>query len=507
MSIDSSLEYSESELARTYDETLYENKTFPESHPDRLAAIAILMGMSPADVSKSRVLEIGCALGGNIIPMAYNLPNSEFVGLDISSAQVNFAQKTCAELNLQNCRIKQMSIIDFSEAEPFDYIIAHGVYSWVPDSVKERIMAICGQLLNPHGIAYISYNVYPGWSMRKSLRDAMLLYVQDTADPKLKASKARMLLEFLADSASEGAYKAFLKGQQKFLSNHSDNYLVHEYLELYNDPIYFHEFASRAQSNKLQYLGDAVFGSENISNFPPNIQSMLRRLTSNKIQQEQYIDFISDRSFRSSILCRADVQIVDDRNCSRIKKLWAGLTAHPTKGSSALTAYLDKINAGTHELSETISKVVTALLSCSPGLLNFEDLGRLTGLCEQSDKLSNAISLLHVQGILTLHATSPSFVSTVTTKPLVGGLAANQVQHGTKVVNLLHETIILNDFARKLVSTMNGNNDRAAIIEIMKSGSSSQESSANDLQNRDSSLERLVDENIEAIRSKALLVG
>jgi tRNA G46 methylase TrmB len=65
-----------------YDEVLYPSYTHNQTHPDRLATIATLFGLTPAPVERCRVLELGCGNGSNLVPMAYGLPGSEFVGID-----------------------------------------------------------------------------------------------------------------------------------------------------------------------------------------------------------------------------------------------------------------------------------------------------------------------------------------------------------------------------------------------------------------------------------------
>src|SRR5262245_43652043 len=71
----------------------YESRSFPQSQPDRLATIATLLGMKPVSLTASRVLEIGCAGGGNLIPMAVSLPGSTFVGIDLSARQIETARQ------------------------------------------------------------------------------------------------------------------------------------------------------------------------------------------------------------------------------------------------------------------------------------------------------------------------------------------------------------------------------------------------------------------------------
>jgi len=184
------------ELQLTYDKVPYQSLPFAQSHPDRLATIGRLFGMSPAPLQQCRVLEIGCSSGGNLIPVAAALPTAEFVGIDLSPVQVQQGLADIEELGLANIRLFAMDLLDFPEHfGQFDYVIAHGVYSWVPTMVQERLFEVCGRHLAPTGIAYVSYNALPGWRMRSVVRDAMLFHTQSTTDAPTRVVQARAILD------------------------------------------------------------------------------------------------------------------------------------------------------------------------------------------------------------------------------------------------------------------------------------------------------------------------
>jgi len=139
----------------SYDELPYGDQAFYYTHPDWLATIATLFGMQPAAVDRCRVLELGCGSGGNLLPMAESLPESRFLGIDLSPRQVSSGQATIQKLGLRNIELKAMSITDVNtEMGQFDYVICHGVYSWVPEPVQDKILAICKENLAPPGLAY-----------------------------------------------------------------------------------------------------------------------------------------------------------------------------------------------------------------------------------------------------------------------------------------------------------------------------------------------------------------
>ncbi len=155
-----------------YDEIRYPTYPHPQTHPDRLATLARLFGMSPAPVERCRVLELGAGDGGNLIPMAFLLPQSRFVGIDLAGETVARGCELAAGLELGNIRLLHLDLMEIPEDfGEFDYIIVHGLYSWVPEPVRNRILELARRHLAPHGVAFVSYNAYPGAHLRDMFRD------------------------------------------------------------------------------------------------------------------------------------------------------------------------------------------------------------------------------------------------------------------------------------------------------------------------------------------------
>src|SRR5690606_15051239 len=122
----------------------------------------------------ARVLELGCGDGANILPMAAAFSMSEFVGIDLAPKTVEQGKNRIQQLGIKNVSLHHLNITDFNPSYgKFDYIICHGIYSWVDDAVREKILQNVQTHLNPQGIAYISYNTMPGWHFRGLARDLM----------------------------------------------------------------------------------------------------------------------------------------------------------------------------------------------------------------------------------------------------------------------------------------------------------------------------------------------
>jgi SAM-dependent methyltransferase len=213
--------------ATSYDEVPYGNYVFPYTHPETLATVASLFGLSTAPVRRCRVLELGCGTGSNLLPMAQDLPDSRFVGIDLSARQIDMGQEVARALGLPNLELRAASIMDVdARFGEFDYILCHGVYSWVPPEVQDKVLAVCRQNLAPHGVAYVSYNTYPGWHIRGMIREMMCFHALQFDDPAARVGQARALLELLRESVGDAktVYGSLLQIESDLLEAASDTY-------------------------------------------------------------------------------------------------------------------------------------------------------------------------------------------------------------------------------------------------------------------------------------------
>src|SRR5262245_52209065 len=285
----------------------YISKPFPQSQPPRLAALATLFGLTAPPVAQCRMLELGCASGGNIIPLAVRFPGSHFLGVDLTERHVRDGQARIATLDLPNIRIEQGDIgaLDLA-GERFDYIVCHGVYSWVPANVRDAVLRICAEHLTDNGIAYVSYNVYPGWHLRGIIRDMMIYHAGMDGDPKMRVAKARWALENIAKSSrAGGAYGEMLRAEAKLLAGSDDSYILGEFLERENAPCYFRDFAAKADGYGLSYLCEAEISQCIPEHITPEVGALIRTMSANNlIPLEQYMDFFKGRTFRQTLLVK-----------------------------------------------------------------------------------------------------------------------------------------------------------------------------------------------------------
>jgi SAM-dependent methyltransferase len=228
--------------ASDYDVLPYRSTPYTHTQPARLAAVATLFGMAPPAADHARVLELGCASGGNIIPLAARYPHARFIGIDLSLRQVEDGQRVIAQLGLQNIEIKRGDIGELRLAgTPLDYIVCHGVFSWVPRTMQDAIFRICAENLVANGIAYISYNALPGWHLRRIVRDICHYHAGEQGTPEQRVTRARWMLEQVAKMSSESStFGRIMRDEVKLTAPLPNSYILGEFLAHDNDPCYFH---------------------------------------------------------------------------------------------------------------------------------------------------------------------------------------------------------------------------------------------------------------------------
>ena len=300
------------ELKDSYDSFLYVSKPFSSTNINNLQAKAKMYGLTPAPIKGARVLELGTSCGGNLIPQALYYPDATFPGIDLSGVQVQHGNEIIQSIGLTNVTLLEKDILDIDKSfGTFDYIIVHGIWSWVPDIVKDKILNICNVNLSDNGIAYVSYNTYPGWKRLEQLRDIMLYSEKRAMDQNLleRTLYTKNVLKMVADTMSsdersrtQSDYK--INNIQRVL-NSNDYYVAHEYLEAFNDPVYVSEFIERAQKQGCAYIGDEVLQRSFISWLADDVANNIRTLSnSNYIDKEQFYDYVYDTQFRMSLLTK-----------------------------------------------------------------------------------------------------------------------------------------------------------------------------------------------------------
>jgi methyltransferase-like protein/cyclopropane fatty-acyl-phospholipid synthase-like methyltransferase len=475
-----------SDIARHYDEVPYASKPFPQSQPQRLAALARLFGLTPPDVSRARVLEIGCAAGGNLIPLAALYPDAEFIGIDLSSVQIASGQARISRLGLKNIRLITQSIADVTRGlGQFDYIICHGVYSWVPAPVRDAILRVCSENLSEHGIAYVSYNVYPGWKLRSVLRDAMLFHGSTAQTAVEHVRLGRDFLNQLGDITNAGTpYGQMLRHEAKQMAAAEDYYVAHEYLEANNEPCYVSEFLKRTDVFNLAFLTEADLHLTIAENFGAETGELLRTLSGNGLERmEQYIDFLTGRTFRQSLLVRKEQVGRIQRTLTPASlnglQLSTRVATEPETDGDGRFVFRDAAGRTLTTSSNAVRSAVSHLASMRPSTSAVDELVA-HAVNNGHDKEAAAADVCRALFNMVLAglaevSTEPFAAGRLVDKPKALRLARFDASEGSAwTTNVRHETVVLSPVQRAVLQSLDGTHDHdalsRAVHDLVKSG-------------------------------------
>ena len=465
-----------------YNEVAYPSAVYGQTHPDRLAMMATLFGMTPAPVEKCRVLELGCGDGWNLITMAYGLPGSEFTGIDLASEPITRGSALAAKLGLKNLSLREMDVADAADLGEFDYIIAHGLYSWVPQHVREKVIALCGRSLAANGVAYLSYNAYPGNHLRDLVRGMMRYHTAHFADPQQKIRQARGLVKFLAESKEpRELYHEVLAQQLERLAKYSDPAFFHDDLSSINQPFYFHEFMAGATANGLQFLAEADMEDNREEQYPPQVEAVLAGLDpGDVVAREQYLDFLKNRAFRQTLLCRRDVKVVREIDPERACGMHVAGEIRAASASPDLLSGAAELFHGPKkseiETDRPLIKVAFAKLGALwPECIHFRDLlaHSMAALgpsgagktASDTGDLASALVQSHGAGFVEFRMHKARFTTEPGEKPRASALAQLQFAENERATSLRHTVVEIRDaMGKSLVRLMDGTRDRAALL-------------------------------------------
>ena len=469
----------------TYDRVLYPGHALAQAHPDRLATLATLLGMTAPDVESCRVLELGCGDGTNLISVAQGLPHARCLGVDLAEAGIVKGNRLIERLRLDNVALQQLNILDAGEElGTFDFIVAHGIYSWVPGPVRDRLLAVCQERLAPNGVAYVSYNTYPGCHVRQMVRGLMRFHVQHMDAPEDKVNQGRALLKFLAQFSAEdpGFYRPMLDRELDRLTRALDSTVFHDDLSDTNAPVYFHEFVQHAAEHGLQYLSEAQFFEMQSGIFPREAVELINQIADSRVAKEQYLDFLKCRSFRQTLLVQAGQQIDFEVQPERLARLFIASPLRPPDGPVDVDSPETVVFSGPKKSSLStdgplIKAALVRLGTAWPQAIAFADLlaqarALLPERARQADELqaearvvAETLLKAYAGGLVELHSCPPRLAAVPGERPLASPLARVQAETGRHVTNLRHHNILVQDeMGLALLRLLDGTRDRTALI-------------------------------------------
>ncbi len=470
--------------SRQYDAVPYTSLPVTRLQPARLAALARLFGLAAPDVGKARVLEIGCASGGHLIPLAATFPGARFLGIDVSPVQIADGTARIARLGLHNIELQTRSLTELGPADgQFDYVICHGVYSWIPLDIREALMRACKERLATAGIAAISYNVLPGWRMFQIVRDCVLLHAGGIATHDERISETRRLFKILSEHTDEAtSYGGMWRKDAQRMVRQTDAYLAHELFEDNNLPVTFTEFMQCAGRHGLGYLGEA----QPAANIPESIGQqrgrLIRELGGGELHAaEQYMDIFTGRTFRQSVLIHAARAAAADRSLPIervdglhfIAPLGLKITPSPEPDQWSIDAGEGRIFDTGDAASAEALKRLAARLPSSSTLDDIAPAGR-TAEAERT-RIRSVLMQWVSRGVLETSSEPVRCAPALTDRPKVWPLAASDAAAGREwTATLRHAPFPVSPQARLLLPLADGTRNRAelaaALLESMLAG-------------------------------------
>jgi methyltransferase-like protein/2-polyprenyl-3-methyl-5-hydroxy-6-metoxy-1,4-benzoquinol methylase len=513
-----------------YDRVPYPSYTHPQTHPDRLAVIGKLFGLEPALITQCRVLEVGCGDGTNLAPMAWALPKSQFLGIDLSVRPIRRGQQMVQDLGITNLRLLQANLTEIGpELGRFDYIIAHGLFSWVPKEVREHLFTVCRQLMAPTGVAFISYNAFPGCHLRNMLRELMLFHLRGCEGSEVRVQQAMALVRFLAEAQdTHDEYRLWMKAELERVREHDSGHLYHDELAEINEPLYFTQFIADAARHGLQYLGEADYFEMSDHIFHDSVRETLRRLAQNRLLREQYLDFLKCRRFRQTLLCHKEVTLQTEPLAERIAGFFIASGAVSAGGTvdfkRGINCVFESPRGAKCQTDLPAGKAALSILGCLwPAPLRFEELmAQVRQLLENTTLREDALAVspqvmcdfllrLYEGGVVEFRTWLPPIANHVEERPVAYPVARWQATNGNSVASLFHTAVKIEDeVGRCLLSWLDGTLNRTALLgrlwDLLKSKNALSLPGGDELAAR-KELEIKLEENLRKLAKMGLLVG
>jgi SAM-dependent methyltransferase len=423
----------------------YPTVPMAQTHPDRLASVATLFGMTPAPVAACRVLEVGCGNGGNLVPMAYFLPGSRFTGVDLAERAIETGRRSVTELDLANLELKAMDLRDIGASlGQFDFIVAHGLYSWIPDSLRDPFLAMCRERLAPEGVACVSYNTFPGRHVPLMLREMMSYHTRNCSDDLERIEQARDLLRRIRENhLYPHTWQPLIDEEIDRMLNLDPGLFLHDDLAEVNDCFTVRDFAARASRHSLQYLGDAE------AHFMLGAGDALDGFADDLLEREQYLDFLFFRRFRHTLLCHQEVQLDRRLGPERMDRFLFSSTSRP-----ALRPVI-----GPHA-----DRLMATLRAQYPLPVPFD---KLRECVEDREALRTSLFALIGSGTAQFHVYDyPSHVS-VSARPRSSRLARWESARAAVVTYSTHTPLRLDDLVHELIRLLDGTRDIEEIVPAL----------------------------------------
>jgi hypothetical protein len=399
--------------------------------------------------------------------LAAQYPKSRFVGIDPEEALIEKGRQEIQELGLSNLQLESGDITSYGvDEKSFDYVVCHGVFSWVSEDVQSAIMAKSAGALSPDGVFFVSYNTFPGWRQRGAVRDILLTGARRARsdDPQERYTHALSFLNMIANTrvGGEDPFAMYIREANQRLQTSEPSYVLQEFLGRYNTPLLFQEFMRVAHGNSLQFLSESRVVMMSADDLQPALREYVDSIQDDIIGREQVLDIFRNRTFRETLLCRAE------------RSLQRGLKVDAFKSLTMVTNYIPVGSGAGHdgrmhfqerttgrELQTPpgeCSDVLALLASRGPKGCVFADLfdcSRGVLSLSEKDLLVAAVTLWR-SGFIDLLTEPLTGVERPEGRVKVGAWTKVQCDRSSKVTSALHDSYPLSPVEKRALALAQG---------------------------------------------------
>jgi SAM-dependent methyltransferase len=285
----------------------YPEKYFQELSPVWLNYVASLHGYPPVPLERRfEYLELGCGPATSSLIHAAAFPDASFWACDFNRDFIAAAIRRAESLDVDNVQLiaKSFEALDLDDLPLFDFIVLHGVYSWVSADVRDVLLRIIRRSLRPDGIVYVSYNCQPGWAPEEPLRRLMLELADIRADSRSRVEHAQRTLGKLrgttryesANPSVGSAIDAYLKSDPA--------YLAHEFFNESWHPSYSIDVEDEMASIGLAFVGSATLTDNFVELQLSSEAAVAIEKLETARQRKLATDFAVNRQFRRDIFVK-----------------------------------------------------------------------------------------------------------------------------------------------------------------------------------------------------------
>ncbi len=258
-------------------------------------------------------LELGSGMGVGLCLLAAAYPEGRFVGLDFHPDHIANSEWLASELRLENITFQEVDFVDLvgkSDLQLFDYVVAHGIISWVDEPVREAVFYLAEKSLRPGGAFYCSYNTFPGWLERTAFKamadlERQRLGSSHTLDAFSKATRTiqSLLTAEHGESALARHFPQFPAQLQSISNQKNTAYLAAEFANEHWQPFYVGEVHRFAASHKLKFVASATLPENHPGLLPPELASVVNGEADFLIRQA-LLDLAINQSFRRDLFVK-----------------------------------------------------------------------------------------------------------------------------------------------------------------------------------------------------------